>query len=200
MTWSADPWDHETLERLRGEVQDYFRVFYPELRRLMAEHEDADLPYWFAGGREIVTSACTNGVLIVHSPYVAETLTFSEREDSFRFLLGAAREGLSVEDLVRDTYSITFPDGSRKEVMPEDWPGGDFGHYLGRWPAYDGPYPAGDDADLGTVSGWTRIEAASMSYLHVWRDTERARLDAWETVRPYVEEDDNDKLPVPRPR
>lgn len=187
------------LERLQMEVQDYFRAFYSELRRLMAEHEDADLPYWFAGGRQIVTSTCTDGVLIVHSPYDPETMTFPEWEDSFGFHLGPVNEGLSVEELVRGSYSPAFADGSKMDVMPSDWPGGDFGHYLSRWPAYEG-YPAGDDADLGIVSSWTRLEAASMSYLHVWRDTERARIDAWETVRPYVEEDDNDKLPVPRPR
>ncbi len=197
MTSSAGPWNREILERLREEVEDYFRAFYPELRRLMAEHEDADLPYWFGGGREIRTSACTDGVLIAHVPYEPETMTFPEREDSFRFYQGAALVGLSVEDLVRDSCSPSYPDGSRMEVLPADWPGGDFGHYLSRWPAYDGPYPAGEEADLGTLSHWTRLEVASMSSLHVWRDREKAQSDAWETVRPYVEDD---YPPIPRPR
>ena len=181
------------LERLRMEVQDYFRVFYPELRRLMSEHEDADLPYWFGGGREIETYACTDGVAIVHVPYNPETLTFPEREDSFNFNRSPAANGQSVKELVRNSFATTS-----LEVIPADWPCGDFGHYLRRWPAYVG-YPAGDDADLGVLSDWTRLEVASVSYLHVWRDAESARADAWETVRPYVEEDDNDKLPVPRP-
>lgn len=190
VTSRAGPWNREILERLREEVEDYFRTFYPELRRLMAEHEDADLPYWFGGGREIRAEACTDGVLIAHVPYDPETMTFPVREDSFRFYQGGALEGLSVEDRVRDGYAT-----DSLKVLPADWPGGDFGHYLRRWPAYDGPYPAGDDADVGTISNWTRLEVASMSYLHVWRDKEKARRDAWETVRPYVEGDDP---PIPR--
>lgn len=196
MTWERSGlWSRELLDRLSSEVQEYFRAYYSELRRLTAEHEDADLPYWFWGGRQIVTSACTDGLVIAHSPYDVETHTFPEREDSFSFCLGPADQGISVGELVRDSYSPTFPDGGKMEVMPVYPPGEDFGYYLIRTPAYEG-FPAGEGYSVGSISDWTRLDVASRSYLHVWRDRERAERDAWEAVRPYVEDDDQ---PVPRP-
>jgi hypothetical protein len=189
------PWTQGQLNRLRYEVRGYFRIYYSELRRLIASHEDAEFPYWFRGGREIHTSACTDGVLVTHSPYDVETLSFPEREDSFSFHLGPVLEDRSVGELVREGYSPTFPDGSRLEVMPAYSPREDFGYYVRRWPAYEG-HSAGDGYELGSISEWTRLDAASMSSLHVWRDRRSARCDAWETVKPYVEGDDP---PVPRP-
>ncbi len=52
MTWRSGPWDGGMLDRLRPEVEGYFRAYYAELRRLVAEHDDsADIPDWFRGGR-----------------------------------------------------------------------------------------------------------------------------------------------------
>jgi hypothetical protein len=194
--WNLEPWNKKMLDRLRSEVQDYFQAYYAELRRLIAEHDDsADIPGWFRGGREITTSACTDGVVVVHMPYDPESRAYPERADSYRFDLASAR-GYSVRDLVRESYSLTFPDTSKMEVMPEYAPGGDFGPFVRLWPAHVVRPFFPDEREMNEVmSHWTRLDAASMSNLDLWRDNEVARRQAWEALRPYVEGED---VPVPR--
>ena len=74
-------------------------------------------------------------------------------------------------------------------------PGEDFGTFVRLWPAYEG-HPATDEYEFTVISEWTRLDAASMSNLDRWQDHTAARHEAWEALRPYVEEG---KVPVPRP-
>jgi hypothetical protein len=134
--WRSGPWDAGMLDRLRFEVESYFRAYYAELRRLVAEHDDrADIPEWFRGGRQIETDACTDGVVIAHTPYHPESRTYSAREDTYRFRL-AVEHGNSVGEKLGEWYSPEFPDGSKLEVMPEYSPGEDFGIFVRLWPAH----------------------------------------------------------------
>jgi hypothetical protein len=187
VAWRSGPWDRAMLDRLRIEVQAYFRSYYEELRRLVAEFDNsADMPEWFRGGRIITTSACTDGGVIAHKPYEVETRPYPERPDSYRFHR-PVEHGYSVGELVRERLRPAFPDGSRLEVMPEYAPGADFGAYVRLGPArmFSHYLPNGDEVYVN--SDWTRLDAASMSYLGLWRDTTRARVQAWEALRPYVE-------------
>jgi hypothetical protein len=163
---------------------------------LIAEHNDsADIPEWFRGGREITTSACTDGVVVVHMPYDAESRAYPERADSYRFDLASAR-GYSVTKLVQESYSPTFPDKSKMEVIPEYASGGDLETFVRLWPAHVVSHFLPDGREINDVmSHWTRLDAASMSKLDLWRDNEVARRQAWEALRPYVKGED---MPVPR--
>ena len=196
MTWRSGPWNREMLERLASELQDYFETYYAELRRLVVENgESADIPGWFRGGRIIYTSACTDGVVAAHKPYDVETRTYPEVENTYRFHL-PVEHGYWVGELVREQYSPTLPDGSKMEVMPEYAPGEDFGTFVRLWPEYVFSHYLPDGRQRGCTSQWTRLDAASMSNLDLWRDTTTAHEQAWEALRPYVEGGD---VPIPRP-
>ncbi len=187
------PWTQGQLNRLQYDVRGYFRAYYSELRRLMAEHEDADIPDWFGGGRQIDTCACTDGVAIIHSPFDLESMTYAERPDAYNFALSAVY-GYSVGEMVRDRNSPTFGDGSKLEVMPAYAPGEDFGTFVRLWPAYMYSHDLPDGREFGIISQWTRLDAASKSSVGLWRDKSLARREAWEALRPYVEDWDHPPL------
>jgi hypothetical protein len=134
-------------------------------------------------------------VAIVHSPYDRESQTYPERPDTYSFeALEAAMSGVTVGEFVTSWCSPQMPDGRKVRVMPHYTPGEDFGIFVRLWPAYEG-YPAPGGYEVGIISEWTRLDAASMSSLGVWRDRTVARREAWEALRPYVEGGD---VPVPR--
>ncbi len=151
------PWTHGKINKIEYEVPRYFRAYYAELRSLLSKHEDADLPYWFRGGREVEICLCTDGVLVVHSPFDQESMTYPERADLYKFRLSAS-VGLSVRELFSGWYNPPFPDGTRLTAMLEYSPGKDFGHVVRLWPAHEG-YPTGEER-IWAISpygrGWTR--------------------------------------------
>jgi hypothetical protein len=103
------PWTQAMLDKVREDVQGYFRVYYAELRRPVAEHEDADLPQWFKGELKIATSCCTDGVVVAHAPYDPESWTHHEREDSYTF-------NLAVENGVMFPVSALVQGGARSRI------------------------------------------------------------------------------------
>lgn len=193
-TWG--PWTQGKLNKLRYDVRGYFRTYYAELRRLIAEYEEtADIPRWFNGGRQITTSCCGDGVVVVHEPYDLEAMAFPERDDSYNFHLAAEHGRLW--SVGRRLYGCRpkMPDGRRiAGGIPDYAQGEDFGIFVRLWPAYEG-HPAPDGYQLNVMSQWTRLDAASMSNLGRWRDRTVAYREAWEALRPYVEGGD---VPVPR--
>jgi hypothetical protein len=54
-----------------------------------------------------------------------------------------------------------------------------------------------DGREFNVVSEWTRLDAASMSNLDLWREQSTALRQAWEALHPYVV--GGDDVPVPRP-
>lgn len=176
-------------------MRAYFETYYAALRELVSEHdEDADLPGWLKGGREISASPCTDGVVVVHVPYEKESQTYPERDDSYSFYADPAGRGFSVGRLVHEHYAPEMPDGRKMWVMPEYAPGEDFGAFVRLWPAHEG-HPAPDGYQLDVTSQWTRLDAVSRSNLNVWRSEMLARHQAEAAVRPYLEGEG----PIPRP-
>ncbi len=176
-------------------MRAYFETYYAALRELVSEHdEDADLPGWLKGGREISASLCTDGVVVVHVPYEKESQTYPERDDSYSFYADPAGRGFSVGRLVHEHYAPEMPDGRKMWVMPEYAPGEDFGAFVRLWPAHEG-HPAPDGYQLDVTSHWTRLDAVSRSNLNVWKSEMLARHQAEAAVRPYLEGEG----PIPRP-
>jgi hypothetical protein len=192
------------LPHRNGLLHDYLvlaAVLFTELRRLIAAHDEtADIPNYFrGGGGKITTSFCADGVVVVHMPYDPDSMTFPEREDTYDFWVAAERGRLFlVGDSVHRNYNMKIPDmptDRKVRAMPQYAPGEDFGNFVRLWPQYESQQ-APDGKLLVVTSLWTRLDAASMSSLDVWRDRKAARREAWEALRPYVEGGD---VPVPRP-
>src|SRR5215208_5884833 len=92
----------EMLEELRTQITGYFEAYYLALRNEIAGHEALydSIPHYFKGTREVVTSFCRDGVLIVHEP--AQT-----GQDSYVF---ESVLDTRVEDVVA-RYTPTLPSG-----------------------------------------------------------------------------------------
>src|SRR3712207_3306881 len=80
----------EMLDELRTEITSYFEAYYSALRNEIAGHDALydSIPHYFKGSREVVTSFCRDGVLIVHEPaeieqdsYVFESVLDTRVED-----------------------------------------------------------------------------------------------------------------------
>jgi hypothetical protein len=162
----------EMLDELRTEITSYFEAYYSALRNEIAGHDALydSIPHYFKGSREVVTSFCRDGVLIVHNP--AET-----GQDSYVF---ESVLDTRVEDVVA-TYTPTLPSGE-SVTMIDYSPYEDFG-------AFSLTEPLRQEENGRTYeSEWTRMDIASWNNLGMWRDRLQARRLARNDLRPYLEE------------
>ena len=105
----ADLWKELTnaqANKLQYDIKKFFRTYYKELRKQIGAQPDVNLPAWFRGGRQILTSVCKDGVVIVHRPYGEESQSFPDRPDSFTF----NSKDLQVKELLA-TYIPPTPEG-----------------------------------------------------------------------------------------
>src|ERR687890_1184940 len=98
----------EMLEELRTQITSYFEAYYSALRNEIAGHDALydSIPRYFKGQREVVTTFCRDGVLIVHKP--AET-----EEDSYVF---ESVLDTRVEDAVGG-YTPALPSGKSATII-----------------------------------------------------------------------------------
>jgi hypothetical protein len=162
----------EMLDELRIEIKSYFEAYYSALRNEIAGHDALyDLiPRYFKGQREVVTSFCRDGVLIVHLPAGGEQDTYV-----FESVLGTR-----VEDAVA-SYTPILPSGKRATIIDYS-PYEDFGTFSLTEPLRQ------EENGRTYESEWTRMDIASWNNLGMWRDKRQARGLARNELRPYLEE------------
>ncbi len=178
------------LDELRSGVEGYFRAYYSELRKHIAVHdpEFRVLPHWFKGGREVHTVACKDGVVVVHWPYDKETMTFPDREDSYRFYVQPSE--LVKERVAEYDFPWMNPSGLPANMQPliRDYvPGEEF--ESGYWPEPRRSYSPLDSEGNSIIEAdtWTRLDYTDMRNLDTWRDVPWAREQARFILRRYLE-------------
>ena len=162
----------EMLDELRIEIESYFEAYYSALRNEIAGHDALydSIPHYLKGQREVVTSFCRDGVLIVHLPADGgqDTYVFESVLDT------------RVEDAVA-SYTPTLPSGKRATMIDYS-PYEDFG-------TFSLTEPLRQEENGSTYeSEWTRMDIASWNNLGMWRDKRQARGLARNELRSYLEE------------
>jgi hypothetical protein len=177
------PWTQGKLNKLRYDIEGYFRAYYSELRKHIVEH-DPDfqvLPLWFKGGREIQSQACSDGVMVVHRPYDEMSRTFTDRPDSYKGFL-------TPDEPVKTAVTRMIPPrpGGEIEISLLDYPSGQgFGAI-----SYEEPvqliHQLDADKELVEEVPWTRLDAADLDHLNIWQDKAEARQNARRLLEQYL--------------
>lgn len=178
-------WTNARINRLRYDVKRFFRAYYSEVRRQIAEAPDAEaIPPWFRGGRRIEITLCADGIVVGHRPYDEEAPTFPNGEDAYTFAL--APGVMTVKEVVA-RYKPPFPPGKAVSALIPDYaPGEDFGARYWSEPLRR-VTPMDDKGRIITeASKWTRLDYASMNRLGAYRDLPWAREQARHVLRPYL--------------
>jgi len=162
----------EMLGELRTEITRYFEAYYSALRNEIAGHDALydSIPHYFKGSREVVTSFCRDGVVIVHEPADTEqnSYVFESVLDTW------------VEDMVA-RHTPTLPSGESETIIDYS-PYEDFG-------AFSLTEPLRQEENGRTYeSEWTRMDIASWNNLGMWRGKLQARRLARNDLRPYLEQ------------
>ena len=160
------------LDGLRTEITGYFETYYSALRDEIAGHDALydSIPHYFKGSREVMTTFCRDGVVIVHEP--AET-----GQDAYVF---ESVLDTRVEDVVA-SYTPTLPSGESVTIIDYS-PYEDFGTF-----SLTGPLRQEENGRT-YESEWTRMDIASWNNLGMWRDRLQARKLARNDLRPHLEE------------
>jgi hypothetical protein len=173
-------------------VQGYFRAYYSELRKQIAQH-DPDfrvLPQWLRGGRRIEVHACLDGVIILHYPLDEN---YSEGTDVYDYRVDTS-------DQVKDVAARSVPErpgglyqaGTLDYNDPTDFGAGTYAAPI------EAVHPLPDGEELiEQVSPWTQMNFADMRNRDVWRDRSTARRDARELIARFLpgQEDDTQEPP-----
>jgi hypothetical protein len=182
----------EIQERLRTEIESYFRAYYSALRDLTAAyHEHAEdteprrgshgfadtgsVPDFYRGAKDVRTFFCNDGVVVAHCP------ARNRQQDAYTF---EDRSWATVQGAIK-AATPPFPNGDRAGIMSYE-PGEGFGakSIAGPISVWD-PGPEGIPANYST--DWTRLDWAHKDNLDCWRDPSEARERAREDLSKYVE-------------
>jgi hypothetical protein len=185
---------HDSLQgspqdRLRGDIESYFRSYYKELRDLVAAHQEhvagvAELrsvfyrtneavPDFFVGYKEISAFFCEDDVAVVHYPAEGP-----QEQDAFYFCTVAH----TLVKQVIDSHTNPLPNGDGVGLIKDYELGEDFG---------EGSYPVPfmvDDMVSVVRTGWTRLDWAHKEHLDRWHDPSEAPERAREIFSQYVPE------------
>lgn len=177
------PWTQGKLNKLRYDIQRYFRAYYSELRGHVAAHDPdfQTLPPWFKGGRQVQTQACADGVIVVHRPFDEQTRTFPDREYSYSF-------SLTPDSPVKEAVARMVPPrpGGEMELTLLDYePGEEFGAFTYQEPIQI-THPAGEDLEIVEEIPWTRLDVADLGCVDLWRDRAAARKEARHILSQYL--------------
>lgn len=181
------------LERLPDQIREYYRTYLSELRRQLSRPDlfFEAIPNFLKGYKRVISIGGKDGLVVAHFPIELE-ITVSET-DTGRVLVRFP----SVLDTVEDTFEfITFPDSPVSDLA--SFISGEEAIGAGistedRW----GPGVAGVldkpvqklDSETGQLvwqAPWTRLVYVDFNHLHFWEDTERAKWEAREDVKPYI--------------
>jgi hypothetical protein len=177
------------LRKLREGMKDYFRAYYAEVRRLIETHDAHDeVPAPYQGCKRVLAMLGADGLVITHweapeDSFEFETSTESAEEIIARQtgnLSGGPDLGRHPPEIGRGCEVISTGDGYGLSILPHT-AGRDFGAVTiqepVRVPRMDGTM---------WVTGWTRLDAASVDHLYVWTDALQARTEARDHLSRYL--------------
>lgn len=181
------------LEILPAQIRRYHDVYFAELRSQLTRPDlfSEAVPDFLKGYKRIISIGGRDGLVVAHFPIELE-ITFSETGTG-RILIGFP----SVLDAVEDTFEfITFPGSPVSDlasfISGEEAIGADISteeHWgPGAARVFDKPTQK-VDLDTGQLTWqapWTRLVYAEFNHLHFWEDTERAKWEAREDIKPYI--------------
>jgi hypothetical protein len=183
----------DRLERLPDQIREYYDIYFSELRRQLSRPDlfFEAIPNVLKGYKRVISIGGKNGLVVAHFPIELE-ITVSETNTG-RVLIHFP----PVSDAVGDTFEfITSPDSPVRDlasiISGEEAIGAGISTEE-RW----GPGAAGVldkpvqkfDSETGQLvwqAPWTRLVYADFNHLHYWEDTERAKREAREDVKPYL--------------
>jgi Domain of unknown function (DUF4926) len=182
------------LEKLRGQVTKYSGTYLAELRNGLARPDlfFEAIPNYLKGYKRVISIGGRDGLVVAHFPIELE-ITMSQT-DTGKILVCFPR----ILDATEDTFEfITFPGSpvrnlvrfisGREEVEAETFPG-KASRGAGVAAVFNAPLQE-FDLDTGRLTWqapWTRLAYADFSHVHFWQDTERAKWEAREDIKPYV--------------
>jgi hypothetical protein len=181
------------LERLPDQIREYYSTYFSELRRQLSRPDlfFEAIPNLLKGYKRVISIGGKDGLVVAHFPIELE-ITVSETGTG-RVLIRFP----SVPDAVEDAFEfITFPDSPVSDlasfISGEEAIGAGISTEE-RW----GPGVAGVldkpvqklDSETGQLvwqAPWTRLVYVDFNHLHFWEDTERAKWEVREDVKPYI--------------
>ena len=181
---------HVQLERLPGQMKEYYGTYFFELRSQLERPDlfSEAVPTFLKGYKRVVVVGGNDGVVVAHFPVELE-ITISETSTG-KVLLRFP----SQPDTGEDFYEfITFPGSSVSDLVKLISGGEDVGVEISPgvpWgvKGFAAPQQRVDatTGELAWQAPWTRLICADFNSLHYWEDTERARREAGEDLNPYV--------------
>lgn len=182
------------LENLRGQITKYYGTYFAELRSELARPDlfSEAVPNYLKGYRRVISLGGSDGLVVAHFPVELE-ITVSQT-DTGRILVRFP----SILDATEDTFEfitspgspvsnlVSFISGGEDigvEISPEEvsWGAGVAG-------AFNAPQQKVDvvTGQLTWQAPWSRLAYADFNHLYFWEDTERAKSEAREDIKPYI--------------
>jgi hypothetical protein len=182
--------DDQDLQKLRGGITEYFEAYYAEVRRLIETYNAYDdVPTSYQGCRRVLTTLGTDGIVITHWSALGDSFEFEVSRESTEEIIAKQTNNFSSRpDLAR--YSpetagrrfkvITIENAHRLRILPHT-AGRDFGAVTIQEPV---KVPT-EDGTLW-ITGWTRLDAASIDNLYTWTNAAKARTEARDHLSRYL--------------
>lgn len=168
------------LDELRERVMEFYRVYFSELRALLARPDVVSeaIPHFLKGYKRVIAVGGLDGVVVAHFPI--------EMEIDVRGADGAPLMNYpSIPEAEQDIYEFaTFPNSPVSDIVQ--------------------PISGALEVDLGITPGvpwgvkgvpappqrapWTRLAVADLTSLEYWENPENARAEAREDVKPYIQQ------------
>lgn len=194
MSGEKDEGLHAQLERLPGQIREYYGTYFSTLRSELARSDlfSEAVSAFLEGYKRILSLGGTDGLVVAHFPIELE-ITVSDKGNG-DILLRFPSEQAATED----SYEFVAPfDLSVSEILELISGGEDVGAGISSGDVPWGFGVAGVfsapqhevDSDTGRLAWqapWTRLAFADFNHLHFWEDAERAREEAWKDIEPYV--------------
>jgi Domain of unknown function (DUF4926) len=181
------------LAKLPEQIRKYYAIYFSELRKELSRPDlfSKAVPNYLRGYKRVVSIGGKDGLIVVHFPIeleinISQTDTgkllvrfpsvSDAKEDAYEFITFPGSPVIDLISLVSDRQDIS-------DVMPSET---DWG--IGVAGVFNKPVQQAD-LDTGQVTwqaSWTRLAFADFNHLHFWEDTNRAKWEAKQDVKPYV--------------
>ncbi len=182
------------LEKLRGQITKYYGTYFAELRSELARPDlfFQAIPNYLKGYKRVISIGGRDGLVVAHFPIELE-ITMSQT-DTGKILVRFP----SILNATEDTFEfITFPGSPVSNLVSFISGGEDIGVEISPEEVSWGVGVAGvfnapqqkvdvETGQLAWQAPWSRLTYADFNHAHFWEDTERAKWEAREDIKPYI--------------
>ena len=179
------------MDRLATQLVEYYDTYFSELRRQLSRPDvfAEAVPAFLRGYKRVISVGAKDGLIVAHFP-IELGMTISAKDSG-----SAVMRFPSLPDAGEDSYEFIWSPNVPVRVLVNDLSGGEdiemeippeeasWGVAVFRTPQQRVDVTTGE---LTWQAPWTRLAAADFQHLRFWEDTERAKREAWEDVKPYV--------------